>query len=141
MSRINVKQKGAKAERDVIAILQPVANQVCDELGVTRVELIRNLNQSRAGGYDIEGVDWMALEVKHQTQDGRTQWWEQTKRQAGENQEPVLFYKLTGTRWRVRMFGRLQIGKQFVRCPVDIDPEAFVAYFRLRLKKELTQIE
>lgn len=137
MSRINVKQKGAKAERDVIAMLQPVVNEVCGELGIEPMVLKRNLEQTRGGGYDIVGVDWLAVEVKHQTMDRRDAWWEQTKKQAGVDQEPILVYKLTGNKWWVRMYGRLQHGSDFVRCPVDITPAAFLVYFRHRLKKEL----
>lgn len=65
---VNAKEKGAKGEREVASLLQPTVDRAYMEtLGITLAEvpkLQRNLLQTREGGYDLVGLDWMALEVK-----------------------------------------------------------------------------
>lgn len=87
---VNAKQKGANAEREVAALLQPTVDRAYMEtLGITLGEvpkLQRNLLQTREGGYDLVGLDWLALEVKRQEAVGTggirkghlRQWWAQT---------------------------------------------------------------
>jgi len=80
----------------------------------------------------------MALEVKYQQQENLNGWWRQCKDQAGVlGVEPILFYRKNGAKWKVRMFGYLVSGDVRVRTPVDIGVEGFLAYFRIRVKKEL----
>lgn len=52
--------------------------------------------------------------------------------------EPILIYKANGGRWKVRMFGRLEIepGRR-LRVPVDISMDDFLAWFERRLEVEL----
>lgn len=140
MAGLMSRNKGKRAEREVIKLLQPVVNEVYRSLGLEPPVLERNLMQAHKGGCDLVGLDWLALEVKHQEQQQVASWWEQCKRQAEPGREPVLFYRKNNVKWKVRMFGHLIAGSQRVRCPVDITPEAFLAYLRIRLLKELTPL-
>lgn len=141
------RNKGQRAEREIVKLLQPVVIAVWNELGREGAApaLERNLMQSHKGGHDLIGLDWLALEVKHQEQFVLSSWWRQAKTQAEEAEakihrpvEPVLFYRRNNIPWRVVMFGYLDAGSAGrVRCPVDITPDAFLAWFRLRLAQEL----
>lgn len=140
MAGLMSRNKGKRGEREVIKLLQPVVNEVYRSLGLEPPLLERNLMQSHKGGCDLTGLDWLALEVKYREQEQMASWWDQCKRQAKPDREPVLFYRKNHAKWKVRMFGYLVAGSQRVRCPVDITPEAFMAYLRLRLLKELTPL-
>lgn len=131
------QNKGKRAEREVVRLLQPVVNEVCEALGREVIMLERNLMQSHKGGYDIVGLDWLALEVKHREQFAIEDWWKQTVRQARGRQEPVLFYRRNKVKFRVRMRGSLWHGVIEHECPVDIAVEDFLGYFKLRLLCEL----
>ena len=141
------RNKGQRAEREVVKLLQPVVIEVWNELGREGAapSLERNLMQAHKGGHDLLGLDWLAIEVKHQEQFALASWWQQAKDQADRASqasfdpvEPVLFYRKNNVPWRVVMFGYLGVnGSKRVRCPVDITPEAFLVWFRLRLLVEL----
>lgn len=129
--------KGKRAEREVVKLLQPVVSEVCTALKREIILLERNLMQSHRGGYDIVGLDWMALEVKHHEQLAPEQWWKQALRQAKAFQEPVLFYRKNNVKFRVRMKGSLWHGVIEHECPVDISVDDFLNYFKLRLLGEM----
>jgi Holliday junction resolvase len=124
MTKINSRQKGASGEREVVHILR-------EELGL---EATRNLDQWRAGGHDILGLDGWAIEVKRAKTPRLQEWWEQTVRQAGTSKSPVLWYRLDRKYWRVivplhsitRDFGHnLELA-----WTAEITPEAFCALVR-----------
>lgn len=77
------RNKGQRGEREVIKLLQPTVSKVYMEAGFPSLELTRNLSQSQNGGFDIAGLDWLALEVKYQETENVKGWWEQACRQAG----------------------------------------------------------
>ena len=131
------RNKGQRGEREVINLCQPIVDEVCVEYGVESPQLSRNLVQSQNGGHDIVGLDWLALEVKFQETFHINQWWEQTTRQAGEDQEPVLVYRKSRAKWRVMMFGEIVSGAVRIRIPVDITFEAFLGYMKVRVGYEL----
>lgn len=132
--------KGQRAERAVIDLLQPVVTQVYTEMGLDVPKLQRNTLQSDGGGYDIVGLDWLALEVKHQETLHINQWWSQCVEQSKGNREPVLFYKQNNVKFKVMMRGLLTTGgAQNVRCPVEVSVESFLLYFEHKLKKELME--
>lgn len=83
MSGSYSRDKGQRGEREVIKVLQPTVSKVYIEAGLPAPELARNLSQTRDGGFDIKGLEWMALEVKYQESENIKAWWEQTCRQAG----------------------------------------------------------
>lgn len=147
MSGVMSRNKGQRAEREVVKLLQPVVIAAWNEVGRDgpAPSLERNLMQAHKGGHDLLGLDWLAIEVKHQEQFTIASWWQQTKEQAikasqqGVVQvEPVLFYRKNNVQWRVIMYGYLDVqGGGRVRCPVSIAVEAFLVWFKLRLEKEL----
>lgn len=141
----HAKNKGANGEREVIGLLQPIIDSVFGldleadevnglgrfELGVP--ELRRNLEQVRSGGHDVEGIPWLAIEVKRQEQLGINNWWEQTIRQAGEKALPVLIFKQNRKKWRVMMYGSIE---GLLKARVEISLEDFKEWFRLAMIEE-----
>lgn len=115
------RQKGQEGEREVIKLLA----ECCGE----DITLKRNLMQSMEGGYDIVGLDWLALEVKRQETLDIENWWKQTLRQAGDNRIPVLLYRQNRKQWYVVMWG--QIGQ--MRCRVTVN----MLTFKLWLMEEV----
>lgn len=102
------RNKGQRGEREAAALLMKWAAEVVGMLReygyeVPDVELVRNLNQARVGSdgsYDLVGLDWLALEVKRQEALNVNAWWDQTVRQCGEGQVPLLMYRQNNQRWR-----------------------------------------
>jgi hypothetical protein len=137
---INSRSKGQRGERMVAESLNVICQRVCLGFGYPIYKLTRNLVQSRNGGHDLVGLDWIAIEVKwYRESQHLEKWWAQAVKQ-GEavNAEPVLIWKNNGTKWRVRMWGRLELepGRR-LRVPVDISWETFCAWFEKRLEVEL----
>lgn len=96
-------QKGKRAEREVAKIIQSVVDSLPEE---KRTKIQRNTLQYDSGGFDIVGIDWLAVEVKHQETLQVEKWWKQTCNQA-IGRVPVLFYKQNRSPWRVLAFVRL----------------------------------
>lgn len=118
------RNKGQRGEREAAALLMGWAKEVVDYLRaggreVKDVELVRNLMQTRAGGYDIEGLDWMALEVKRQETLNVSGWWKQTLDQAREGQVPVLMWRQNGGKWQFKV--RQSIVISGISVPVTLD--------------------
>lgn len=129
------QNKGKRAEREIVAILQPIVDELCSKHGYEKTYLQRNSLQSRKGGYDILGVDWLALEVKHQESFSLDDWWKQTLKQCGPKQTPVLIYRRNNVKWRVRMHGSLwcpNANEVYLSGIVDVDLDFFLGYFRRR---------
>ena len=95
------RNKGADAEREVIKLLEPIVRECGGGM------LFRNLDQTRCGGHDIIGLDWLALEVKRQETLDIEAWWAQTVKQAGTSRVPVLVYRQSRKPWQVMMQGGL----------------------------------
>lgn len=150
-------QKGKRAERDVASRLNPILSAVCISCGVDEQRLARNLKQTQIGGHDLDGLDWLAIEIKHHKAVSLPAWWRQTCGQAGcdelgtpipgrTHREPVLIWKQHGGKWNVRMLGRLEIepGRR-LRAVVDISWDAFLVWFEKRceveIRKELCVLE
>jgi len=129
--------KGKRAEREIVKLLQPVVNLVYLAAGKDPIQLERNLMQSHKGGYDIEGISWMAPEVKHHEILQVNSWWVQTKRQAGLDRVPVLFYRKSRMAWMVRTEMFMLIGKTRLKVVGDISIDTFLHWFERRLVEEL----
>ncbi len=126
---INVRQKGQRAERDAIKLLQPVIDRVYCLYGYEPPFLERNQQQTNRGGYDIIGLEWIALEIKHQEKLQVEQWWQQALRQTKNGQTTVLMYKRNNVSWRVRLRG--SVGNTI--CTVEVDTQDFLNWFEERL--------
>lgn len=83
MGGLMSRNKGQRGEREVIALLQPTVDRLYVQAGYPTPILARNLSQSREGGFDIAGLEWLAIEVKYQENENVKGWWEQACRQAG----------------------------------------------------------
>ena len=156
MAKINSRAKGQRGEREAATVLQGIVDQewmrvhgirskdpVVEgqrEKPSQRPVLTRNLVQTRNGGHDLVGLDWLALEIKFCETLQLDAWWNQTKRQASEHETvvnqkvmPVLMYRQSRKPWRIQMLGKLPGLSASVR--VDISLEAFSAYFRAECRK------
>ena len=107
--------------------------------GLDPVHMFRNKNQSDGGGYDIDGISWLALEVKRQETLNINNWWKQAVRQASPQQVPVLIYKQNHKKWLVVMYGYLDCGKRRVKGRVTIDLPTFLLYFETKLIAEVSK--
>lgn len=121
---IHVVNKGKEGEREVVKLLQPIVDRVYTSLGMEAPSLLRNQMQSAVGGYDIVGLDWLALEVKRQETLTLNQWWNQVLASARPTQEPVVIFRQNRKKWRVLMYVWVHTGgtgHQKVRAEVSID--------------------
>ena len=141
MAGSSSRDKGARAERQAIELLQPVVTELYQARGLDAPKLQRNTLQSDGGGFDIVGLRWMALVVKHQEVLKVEDWWQQTLRQAKNNAEPILFYKQNNVKFRIRMWATLHVFRteRYLCHPVEIGVPDFLQYFRLRLEAELAR--
>jgi len=131
--------KGKRGEREVIKLMEPVLHGVYADAGLLDElpKMQRNTLQSDDGGFDIVGLEWLALEVKYQEQFNLNAWWDQTKRQCRKGHEPVLIYRKNNVKWRVRMFGYLPAGAKRIRTVCDISVDAWLVWLRERVIAEL----
>ena len=85
---MNVRNKGANGEREVVNLLEAECNTVCEEICsdagivVRMTPLLRNTHQYAIGGEDISGLPWYSVEVKRCEKLELGKWWMQTTRQA-----------------------------------------------------------
>ena len=129
------RDKGQRGERAVAKLLQPVIDKVKHD---GDIQIVRNLDQTRDGGYDLKGVPWLAMEVKWQETLCVNTWWKQTIRQADDDQVPVLIYKQNRKSWKVLMMGYVEIadGKR-IKTRVQISLEAFLIWFEQKLIRSI----
>lgn len=133
------KAKGSKGEYDCINLLQPIVDKVYTEAGLTPPTLKRNLEQTRSGGCDLIGLDWLALEVKRQETLNLNAWWAQTMASAKQiGAEPVLMYRQNNKPWRIRMVGLLPNVPNSARVIMEISLEAFLIYVKERTKMHIS---
>jgi len=88
------RNKGSRAERVIVNRLK--------EAGFDKAA--RNLSQTRDSGYDITGLEPLAIEVKDHKKLNLSQWWQQTTANATGDLIPVLIYHIPNTsRWMVQI--------------------------------------
>lgn len=85
------RNKGKAGEREFAKLLG-------EALGI---EFNRNLDQVRNGGYDLIGLEQLAIEVKRQENLAVGSWWKQALSQAKEGQTPILAYRQSRKPWTV----------------------------------------
>lgn len=128
MGKINSRSKGQRAEREVVHLLQPIVDRITEARELPYLDIERNQNQSNSGGYDLVGLNWLAIEVKHQEVLSVDTWWAQARRQAKVGQIPVLVYKKNRVAFRVRTWGN-GFGNPDKIYVVDISLEDFLDLF------------
>lgn len=137
---INAQQKGKRAERELCKILQETIDSVgrlFPDVELPRVE--RNLMQSAVGGYDLNSLDWLALEVKHCEQLSINTWWSQAVRQAGKDQLPVLAYKVSRKGWHVVTWVAMPVGAELHQVRATMSLEDFLNYVRTRMIHDINR--
>lgn len=125
--------KGRRGEREIISLLQPILDCVWSGVNLDPPKLERRT--LGLAGEDIQGLEWLSLEVKHRETLALDKWWEQTVKQSvkrnGQHTIPVLIYKRNFVPWRVRM--EANIGHHWRQgCVVDIGWEDFEWWFYYR---------
>lgn len=137
---INVRQKGAKGERDLATDLNGIVNSVYQAAGYPLPDkpiIQRNQNQTAVGGKDLVGTFGLAIEVKRQENLSVNTWWRQCEASADALHEfPVLIYRQNGKAWRVVLYlwGQLPQAKfsnpAAIKMRAEIDYESFKSWFR-----------
>ncbi len=147
---IDVRQKGAEGERQVIKMLTPIITQVMTEMEFPQEKIDaamkmvqRNQNQSAVGGNDLSNTFGMSIEVKRQEQLAINTWWQQCETAALRNNElPVLIFKQNNKPWRFITYGFLHApadngGWTSVRARVEFNEDTFKSWFRAWVKGKL----
>jgi len=128
--KINSRNKGKSAEREVRDIIQGIVDYVFKEKGVVAPVVKRNLMQSMEGGHDLVGTPGIAVEVKRCETLQLDKWWIQAVNQGLRIKAiPVLFYRKSHAQWRIRMVGSLNAGKTQTPALVDIDTATFLEWY------------
>lgn len=133
---VNGKAKGASGERQAADKLKAWAA----EIGI-EVDPSRNLEQVRGGGYDLNGIPGLGVEVKRQEALNLTGWWKQATRQAdADGSIPVLMWRQNRRPWafRVRLWAAIYSpGGHGTIVPVDadLDEANFKRWYHEHLKK------
>lgn len=127
------RDKGARGEREVIDLLQPIVDNAYRAAGKDPPQLKRTSSmQADGGGCDVHGIDWLALEVKRCETLHLDAWWRQCLGQAKSGQLPVLVYRQNGRQWRAR-FGVLTLFPR-VAVVADVSIDDFMLYFEACLR-------
>lgn len=128
------RNKGARGEREVIDLLQPIVDNAYRAVGKEPPRLQRTSStQADGGGCDVCGLDWLALEVKRCETLQLDAWWRQCLAQAKPGQLPVLVYRQNSRQWRVRLW-LLALSTTVV---ADISIADFCNYFSAGLRLQL----
>ena len=129
------RNKGQTGEREIIRLLSPIIKEVYEKYSTGQIPMLeRNQNQSNLGGYDIVGIDWLALEIKRQETLQLNAWWQQTLKQAKPYQTPVLIYRQNNKPWAVMLELEIDIG---YRVLAQISFADFTKWFKLKLTARL----
>lgn len=138
---INIRQKGAEGERQVLQMLNKIVAEVRAEKGLsifdTRDEPFqRNQNQSAVGGDDLTNPYSLSIEVKRQEALSVGSWWKQCIESASRTKGvPILIFKQNRKKWRVCVSNYLYItdskyiGPVMVEIHLDIFKEWFREYY------------
>src|SRR5512138_2214874 len=121
------RDKGARGEREVIDLLQPIVDTAYRQAGKEPPQLKRtSRTQADGGGCDICGLDWLALEVKRCETLQLDAWWRQCVAQARDGQVPVLLYRQNGGKWHARLY--VDLGRPAITVRADLGLADFCAW-------------
>lgn len=138
------KSKGASGEREAAALLALWAAEVG-----FKVDPSRNLEQVRGGGYDLNGVPGLGIEVKRVEAPNLTGWWRQALRQAdADGTTPFLMHRQNRRPWRFRVrshvaiYGSCEAGAVAVDMDLDIaQAKVWFQYYVWLHRDQLEEIE
>lgn len=127
---LHALNKGKEGERQAIKFLQPTVNLVYEKLSQQAPQLYRNQNQSALGGYDIDGLDWLALEIKRQEDLNINAWWKQVNKACKEGQTPVLMFRQNRKAWRFITNVWLHTGGAgHIKVRAELNKDDFLQWF------------
>ena len=118
---VNIRNKGASAEREVINIFigsMQLVEQRLQNQGINcpaySESIQRNALQTHKGGHDIHGLPCISVEVKRCETLAINAWWDQCTEQATRagGLVPVLIYRQSRREWRVISWVCLTDGAQ-----------------------------
>jgi hypothetical protein len=119
---VNSRTKGASAERELSRLLG-------DRLGIP---FERNLSQCRAGGFDLIGLDQLAIEVKRCEKLSIPQWWQQARQQA-TGKIPILAFRQSRRPWAIIVpLGWLCPGDWGENATAQLSLDSFVELLKKR---------
>jgi hypothetical protein len=119
--------KGKGGEREF-------ANLLSEALGI---KFERNLEQTRGGGFDLKGIDKLAIEVKRQETINLTAWWKQALEQAEKGQYPVLAYRQSRKPWMVMIpLAMLAPRYKWKDEAATVDLDTFIAIVKRHILKK-----
>lgn len=127
---MTVNAKGKAAEREAALLLHQALQDVIEKPQ-------RNLNQARSGGFDLDGLPGVALEVKRQEKLLITKWWKQTCDQCVKAglELPVLMYRQNNRPWKFVLPWFILGPTWPVTGTFETDIDGFAMVYRRWLKK------
>ena len=147
---INIRQKGAEGEREVIKILTALTLEVLNDMDApaeTREKVMkmiqRNQNQTAVGGNDLTNTFGLSIEVKRQETLSVGTWWAQCVAAAKRNNElPVLMYRQNRKPWKIRTHVFLTLpaangGWQYTATIGTLEMDEFKDWFKKWVKAQL----
>ncbi len=111
----NIRTKGQSGEREVQKIMNDIVIEIYKEQNRPPLEerdlpFQRNQNQSAVGGSDLSNPFALEIEVKRQEALSIGSWWKQCVASAERTGGvPILIFRQSRQKWRVIMFGELEI--------------------------------
>lgn len=140
---IDIRQKGAGAEREIADDLNLIVYSLYKDLGLAwgKPVVQRNQNQSAVGGKDLVGTFGLAIEVKRQEALSINTWWKQCAASAHELGEvPVLLFRQNKQKWRCILLVDLPLPgahHAFMKARAEIDYDSFKSFFRTWAQKQI----
>ena len=135
---VNIRTKGASAERDICKALNSALQSMMTKLNYPPEEIEkaansiqRNQNQTAVGGNDLTNTFGLSIEVKRQEALSINTWWKQCEAAARRNNEiPVLLYKQSRKPWKCVMYLGMTNEHEVLHCArAEIDFADFLEYF------------
>lgn len=135
---INIRQKGAEAEREVMKILNAIVQEVrtvngLAEFATEDLPFQRNQNQSAVGGDDLTNPFKLSIEVKRQEALSINTWWKQCVSSACRSDGyAILIFRQSRKPWRVMLSAPIPVSPHVSIGPVrvEIDIDTFRTWFR-----------
>jgi hypothetical protein len=143
---INIRTKGASAEREIATTLNGIIIKVLKEKDPTitlqsnhNYFVQRNQQQTAVGGNDLINTYGFGIEVKRQELLSINTWWKQCVAAANKNGEtPVLLYRQTRKQWKCVMGAFVGLpNNQFGACRAEIDFETFLLVFEKHVRHRI----
>ena len=141
---VNIRTKGAEAEREVIRMLNDIDDKVRAELELPVLatkdkHFQRNPKQAAVGGHDIDCPFALGFEIKRQEQLSINTWWKQCVASAERcGGRPILMFRQSKQKWRVMTTGFVPMpnGRMVGPVRLEIDLDTFKSWMYVWIKTE-----